>query len=704
MQASVVDDNGIKYIAREDGPEGNGITIDIVPGSTSGVVVAGNAITVTLEDEQEIATSAITSGADEITLTAAAEGEAGNGIIVNLVKRDTLSSLPLSSVANQQAGEITVYLEIDGTTDVLANFTTALGGSNDDLAFTSKLAGPIGNTIQISYVEPVEATSETTALIVGNRIVQISLAATGSPGSYTITATAADVKAAIEANFETNNLVTVANAAANDGTGVVTTTSFTLANGTYADAVSTVQEVIDEINGNTDNDFIVASLTDGDGTEVIESSSIATTSGGITIIPKNGNIAGLINQDTEASLLVYADVYPNISGGRVVYTGFPVTLAGGAASPEEDATAILVSIGDSIMSDVGHGFWLDTVRRSPLYRSADFHELGVSGRLISDLAANIVEELSDIADGTTVRPLYVCLGTGINDLNASAPPATVFADLQTCIAAVHAKNGIAIVFNASYESAIVREYNSLIKSAYDLGEIDVLVDLYGLKFQTWDGLHPNEFGGVTIARECIRSLGGNPTAFPHEGVLPVKTALAITAISAAASAEITAAGHGLTTGGLVHLTGTDSTPIIDGVYPVTVTGSDTFTVPVTTTVAGAAGAVNKGVLRMFGGGDIHAKQTVQIDCKNGSGASVETFFGTQCFAYSDKLKFDLHSIAYLPSDGASVTTPIFEGVAMLESGVINTVTCYLVNKSTDFPYDIIWDSRTRFSRTDASVD
>lgn len=64
---------------------------------------------------------------------------------------------------------------------------------------------------------------------------------------------------------------------------------------------------------------------------------------------------------------------------------------------------------------------------------------------------------------------------------------------------------------------------------------------------------------------------------------------AITAISAANPTEITSAGHGLTTGESIFIYNTDSTPALQGEYEVTVTGTNTFTVPVEVLGAGTTG-------------------------------------------------------------------------------------------------------------------
>jgi hypothetical protein len=59
--------------------------------------------------------------------------------------------------------------------------------------------------------------------------------------------------------------------------------------------------------------------------------------------------------------------------------------------------------------------------------------------------------------------------------------------------------------------------------------------------------------------------------------------------SVAAATVVTSPAHGLTTGDTISVSGSTSTPSIDGARTVTVLTADTFTVPVTTTVAGIGG-------------------------------------------------------------------------------------------------------------------
>jgi hypothetical protein len=98
---------------------------------------------------------------------------------------------------------------------VAATLSTNLAGANNDLVFTAQVAGVAGNSISIAYVDPgVETASETVA--VSGRSITVTLRSVSS-----VLSTATQVKAAIEANASAVALVSVANKAANDGTGSV---------------------------------------------------------------------------------------------------------------------------------------------------------------------------------------------------------------------------------------------------------------------------------------------------------------------------------------------------------------------------------------------------------------------------------------------------------------------------------------------------
>lgn len=64
----------------------------------------------------------------------------------------------------------------------------------------------------------------------------------------------------------------------------------------------------------------------------------------------------------------------------------------------------------------------------------------------------------------------------------------------------------------------------------------------------------------------------------------------ITAISVGSPTTVTSATHGLITGRIITISGSNSTPSINGTHEVTVTGPNTFTIPVAVTSAGTTGS------------------------------------------------------------------------------------------------------------------
>ena len=103
-----------------------------------------------------------------------------------------------------------------------ASLTTALTGTNNDLVFTAKQAGSGGNAITVTYTDPGGATA-TLGVVVSGRDINVNLGRAASA----INTTGTLLAAAIAADPTANMLVSVANAAGNDGTGLVTALSKT---------------------------------------------------------------------------------------------------------------------------------------------------------------------------------------------------------------------------------------------------------------------------------------------------------------------------------------------------------------------------------------------------------------------------------------------------------------------------------------------
>jgi hypothetical protein len=118
--------------------------------------------------------------------------------------------------------------------DTPATLTTALAGANNDLVFTSVPRGVVGNDTTITYA--VAGNNTVLSVAVVGQAITVTVG-TGAGGAAT--STAAQVKAAIDALPAAAALVTVALAAANDGTGIVAALGATnLANGADAPVAS----------------------------------------------------------------------------------------------------------------------------------------------------------------------------------------------------------------------------------------------------------------------------------------------------------------------------------------------------------------------------------------------------------------------------------------------------------------------------------
>lgn len=115
----------------------------------------------------------------------------------------------------------------------------------------------------------------------------------------------------------------------------------------------------------------------------------------------------------------------------------------------------------------------------------------------------------------------------------------------------------------------------------------------------------------------------------------------ISSISVAASAVVTCYGHGLKTNDVVVIDGSDCTPTIDGQRTITVTSPDTFTVPVTTTVAGTTGFIQQRFTEYYSGDGTRMLQLKQRPVQSVSSIYVDSsgYYGqgTDAFASSTLL-------------------------------------------------------------------
>ena len=160
---------------------------------------------------------------------------------------------------------------VTDATPTKASLTTALAGTNNDLVFTAKQGGTWGNSIQVEYIDPGGA-SATLAVSVLGFVVSVSLGRAASA----IDTTASALKTAVEASLDASKLVSVANAGADDGTGLVIALAATsLAGGTWSVAQPALT------NGDSVNDHY---FTGNDGQVVLE--VVSTDAGAQTVTIK----------------------------------------------------------------------------------------------------------------------------------------------------------------------------------------------------------------------------------------------------------------------------------------------------------------------------------------------------------------------------------------------------------------------------------
>lgn len=134
-----------------------------------------------------------------------------------------------------------------------ATLTTALAGANNDMVFTAKM----NRTIKVAYIDP-SANDQALSVSVTTDTINVSLK-TGSGGA--IESTAAEIKAAIEAHYQANELVSIAHSGEDDGSGVVIAlTATALASGIPAEGL--LMSDVDVTNGDAPAAMLIHGFVD----------------------------------------------------------------------------------------------------------------------------------------------------------------------------------------------------------------------------------------------------------------------------------------------------------------------------------------------------------------------------------------------------------------------------------------------------------
>lgn len=154
-----------------------------------------------------------------------------------------------------------VLVPLTDLTPPKASLTTALTGTNNDLTFTAKKGGPGGNSIRIEYV--VAGNNTPLTVVVSGYDITVNVATSGAGAA---TSTAAQIMTALQSNSDVQRLIDVANAASNDGTGVVTALSLTALSG---GRLSTAQPAL--TNGDATNGHYITGADEYTVVEVVSS-------------------------------------------------------------------------------------------------------------------------------------------------------------------------------------------------------------------------------------------------------------------------------------------------------------------------------------------------------------------------------------------------------------------------------------------------
>jgi hypothetical protein len=118
---------------------------------------------------------------------------------------------------NRQVAAEDVYDALVAKFGAAGALTTALAGANNDITYTARDKGTVGNAITVRYVVAGLGTALSVA-VVGTAIT-VNVA---TDGGGLATSTASDVLAAVQAHAAASLLVSAALAAGNSGAGVVT--------------------------------------------------------------------------------------------------------------------------------------------------------------------------------------------------------------------------------------------------------------------------------------------------------------------------------------------------------------------------------------------------------------------------------------------------------------------------------------------------
>jgi hypothetical protein len=270
-------------------------------------------------------TTSLTGTHNDLVFTARNAGTGGNSLTVAYID-PAESDSPISVTFD--GTDLVVNLATDSGDAATVNLAST--GANNDITVTADAAGSAGNSYSVEFIDP-SANNATLSVTTADYLKFTVNLATGAGGA--ITSTAAQVIAALNAYAPFAALMTAANTGGNNGSGVVTAiaeTDLTGGGDNYA-ITTTAAEIATAVSLTTANDKIsVANAAANDGTGVVTALAETALSGG--------------TQGTFASLLTSAITAANVServspSNRVAVV---VTSAGGSASVRAILTQIAI--------------------------------------------------------------------------------------------------------------------------------------------------------------------------------------------------------------------------------------------------------------------------------------------------------------------------------------------------------------------------
>uniref|UniRef100_A0A6H1ZH75 Uncharacterized protein n=1 Tax=viral metagenome TaxID=1070528 RepID=A0A6H1ZH75_9ZZZZ len=263
-------------------------------------------------------------------------------------------------------GTRAIYGGIYGS--VKATLSTALAGDNNDLTYTARVAGPSGNAITVAYTSGASA---------GNEVVTV----TGSAISVQVASgvsTSTQVLAKLRDSSAAYTLVSVANAAGNDGSGAVVTMGATnLTGGAWGAGTSDPTKILYSIpNYPTMVPQEITYTLGGDSTtfdpQPYVAEIVSGVGGAVTEIAHGGGVAAAYTATSTWEF--HADgrgrLYPAVRHSSVGCAG-----AGAAVGTPEGVHALGFGVWGLLTQqswrDIANGRFATTIREIPVgYESA----------------------------------------------------------------------------------------------------------------------------------------------------------------------------------------------------------------------------------------------------------------------------------------------------------------------------------------------